>query len=191
MKKLTIAAIAMAFAGTAFAGDQDSADIHFAGEVQTNICTASLVGGGTSVQLDPTDVKTVSAATTDSVMKKDFAVSLDCTAQGSKDSISGASYDTVTGYLSPGNGTSINSSTPALDNTDVTAAGAQGVGFQVQNKDNGNAVQTFTSTDRVAKVIDTAAPMVFSYNVGYLNTGSGTVSGGLVAADAMFIATYQ
>lgn len=191
MKKLTIAAIAMAFAGTAFAGDQDSADIHFAGEVQTNICTASLLGGGTSVQLDPTDVKTVSAATTDSVMKKDFAISLDCTAQGSKDSISGASYDTVTGYLSPAKGTSINSSTPALDNTDVTATGAQGVGFQVQNKDASNAVQTFTSADRVAKVIDTAAPMVFSYNVGYLNTGSGTVSGGLVAADAMFIATYQ
>ncbi|MDA8516894.1 fimbrial protein [Citrobacter sp. Igbk 16] len=191
MKKLTIAAIAMAFAGTAFAGDQDSADIHFAGEVQTNICTASLLGGGTSVQLDPTDVKTVSAATTDSVMKKDFAVSLDCTAQGSKDAISGASYDTVTGYLSPGNGTSVNSSTPALDNTDVTAAGAQGVGFQVQNKDNGNAVQTFTSADRVSKVINTAAPMVFNYNVGYLNTGSGTVSGGLVAADAMFIAQYQ
>ena len=51
MKKFTIAAIAMAFAGSAFAGDQDSADIHFAGEVQTNICTAELLGGGTSVQL--------------------------------------------------------------------------------------------------------------------------------------------
>ncbi|MCU0186895.1 hypothetical protein [Citrobacter freundii] len=49
MKKFTIAAIAMAFAGSAFAGDQDSADIHFAGEVQTNICTAALLGGGTSV----------------------------------------------------------------------------------------------------------------------------------------------
>lgn len=191
MKKLTIAAIAMAFAGTAFAGDQDSADIHFAGEVQTNICTASLLGGGTSVQLDPTDVKTVSAATTDSVMKKDFAVSLDCTAQGSIDSIDGAGYNTVTGYLSPAKGTSINSNTSALDNTDVTATGAQGVGFQIQNKDNGNAVQTFTSADKVSKAIDTAAPMVFSYNVGYLNTGSGTVSGGLVAADAMFIAQYQ
>ena len=44
MKKFTIAAIAMAFAGSAFAGDQDSADIHFAGEVQTNICTAALLG---------------------------------------------------------------------------------------------------------------------------------------------------
>lgn len=32
MKKLTIAAIAMAFAGSAFAA-QDSAEIHFAGEV--------------------------------------------------------------------------------------------------------------------------------------------------------------
>lgn len=51
------------------------------------------------MQLDPTDVKTVSAATTDSVMKKDFTVSLDCTAQGSKDKITGASYATVTGYL--------------------------------------------------------------------------------------------
>ena len=44
MKKFTIAAIAMAFAGSVFAGDQDSADIHFAGEVQTNICTAALLG---------------------------------------------------------------------------------------------------------------------------------------------------
>ncbi|MBA7800069.1 fimbrial protein [Citrobacter sp. C348] len=190
MKKLTIAAIAMAFAGSAFAA-QDSAEIHFAGEVQTNICTASLLGGGTTVQLDPTDVKTVSSATTDSVMKKDFAVSLDCTAQGSKDAISGASYATVTGYLAPGNGTSINSSTPALDNTDVTAAGAQGVGFQVQNKDASNAVQTFTDVDQVAKVINTTTPMVFSYNVGYLKTGAAAVSGGLVAADAMFIAQYQ
>lgn len=59
----------------------------------------------------------------------------------------------------------------------------------VQNKDSSNAVQTFTTADRRAKVIDTAAPMLFNYNVGYLKTG--TVSGGLVAADAMFIATYQ
>lgn len=66
-------------------------------------------------------------------MKK-ISQSLDCTAQGSKDAISGASYATVTGYLAPGNGTSINSSTPALDNTDVTAAGAQGVGFQSKIK---------------------------------------------------------
>lgn len=58
-----------------------------------------------------------------------------------------------------------------------------------QNKDSSNAVQTFTTADRQAKVIDTAAPMLFNYNVGYLKTG--TVSGGLVAADAMFIATYQ
>lgn len=43
-EKFTIAAIAMAFAGSAFAGDQDSADIHFVGEVQTNICTAALLG---------------------------------------------------------------------------------------------------------------------------------------------------
>ncbi|RPH27498.1 type 1 fimbrial protein [Citrobacter youngae] len=189
MKKFTIAAIAMAFAGSAFAGDQDSADIHFAGEVQTNICTAELLGGGTSVQLDPTDVKTVTAATTDSVMKKDFTVSLDCTAQGAKDKITGASYATVTGYLAAAKGTAVNASTSALDNTDVSAAGAQGVGFQVQNKDSSNAVQTFTTADRQAKVIDTAAPMLFNYNVGYLKTG--TVSGGLVAADAMFIATYQ
>ena len=61
--------------------------------------------------------------------------------------------------------------------------------FPVQNKDSSNAVQTFTTADRQAKVIDTAAPMLFNYNVGYLKTG--TVSGGLVAADAMFIATYQ
>ncbi|WHW84464.1 hypothetical protein PXV97_04670 [Citrobacter freundii] len=103
--------------------------------------------------------------------------------------MTGASYATVTGYLAAAKGTAVNASTSALDNTDVSAAGAQGVGFQVQNKDSSNAVQTFTTADRQAKVIDTAAPMLFNYNVGYLKTG--TVSGGLVAADAMFIATYQ
>ncbi len=134
MKKIAIAAISMVFAGGVYAADQDSADIHFAGEVLGNICAASVVGSGNTVQLDPTDVKTVSTATTDSVMKKDFTIQLDCTAAGAADHITNAAYNTVTGYLTAAKGTVVNASTAALDNTNLTGTGAQGIGFQVRNK---------------------------------------------------------
>jgi len=190
MTKFTIAAIAMAFAGNAFAATgQDSADIKFEGEVLSNVCTAALVGGETSVKLEPTDVKTVSATTTDSVMKKDFTISLDCTSTGAQSNITDGSYTTVSAYLAPAKGTTVNATSPSLDNSDAT--GAQGVSLQIQNKDDSNAVQKFTSTDDgVSRTIKTDAAMLFNYNVGYLKTGA-TVSGGKVTADAMFIATYQ
>lgn len=139
------------------------------------------------MQLDPTDVKTVSAATTDSVMKK-TSQSLWIVRPGVPKTKLGASYATVTGYLAAAKEQRL---MPALLRwiTPTFLLRVRKGLVSVQNKDSSNAVQTFTTADRRAKVIDTAAPMLFNYNVGYLKIS--TVSGGLVAADAMFIATYQ
>ena len=59
--KMLLVAMGVVFAGSAMAAGpyQDSTDIHFSGEVQTNLCSVGVPGGAT-VTLDPTDVGQVS-----------------------------------------------------------------------------------------------------------------------------------
>jgi|GEM_PF-2640510 len=188
--KMLLVAMGVVFAGSAMAAGpyQDSTDIHFSGEVQTNLCDVNVTGGST-VTLDPTDVGQVSNQSgTTPVAQKAFTVVVDCSAQGQ--TITDNALSTMTGYLTAAAGTEVDAATTSLKNTD--ASGAQNVGLGVLSTDNGNKLQTFTSADKYAQALTASDNKYnFNYKVGYMKLAGGGVTAGAVAADTTFIVDYQ
>lgn len=187
--KMLLVAMGVVFAGSAMAAGpyQDSTDIHFSGEVQTNLCAVGVPGGAT-VTLDPTDVGQVSRQSgTTPVAQKAFTIVVDCSEQGSTITDNGLS--TMTGYLTAAAGTEVDAATTSLKNNDAT--GAQNVGLGVLSTDDGNKLQTFTSADKYAQALTASDNKYnFNYKVGYMKLASG-VTAGAVAADTTFIVDYQ
>lgn len=185
--KILLAAMGLVFAGSAMAAGpyQDNADIHFAGEVLTNLCAVN-VDGGSTVTLDPTNASAVEGQAGNSLInEKPFSITVDCS--GATTTITSEGLATMTGYLTAASGTEVDAATQALKNTDTT--GAQNVGFGV--KDDADKLQTFTIADRVAKPLTASDNKYkFDYKVGYMKVATG-VTPGLVAADSTFVVNYQ
>lgn len=187
--KVLLAAIGLVFAGSALAASSynDSADIHFAGEVLANLCAVD-VDGGSTVTLDPTNAKAVEDQSGSALLnEKAFSINVDCS--GATTAITDDGLTTMTGYLTAASGTEVDAATRALKNTDISAAGAVNVGFGV--KDDTDKLQTFTSADKIAKPLTASDNKYkFDYKVGYMKVAS-NVTPGLVAADSTFIVDYQ
>ncbi|ATF48231.1 fimbrial protein [Citrobacter werkmanii] len=187
--KVLLAAMGLVFAGSALAAGpyNDSTDIHFAGEVYSNLCAVD-VDGGSTVTLDPTNAKAVEGQSGSALLnEKVFSINVDCS--GATTAITDEGFTTMTGYLTAASGTEVDAATQALKNTDVSAAGAVNVGFGV--KDNTDKLQTFTSADIVAKPLTAGDNKYkFDYKVGYMKVASG-VTAGKVAADSTFMVNYQ
>lgn len=184
--KVLLAAMGLVFAGSAMATDYgDNADIHFAGEVLTNLCAVN-VNGGSTVTLDPSNVKAIEMQSGSNLInEKPFTITVDCS--DGAPIIAGEGLKTMRGYLTPASGTEVDAATQALKNTDTT--GAQNVGFGVLNSS--NELQTFTEADVDSRAFKTGVnKYTFDYKVGYMKVADG-VTPGLVAADSTFVVDYQ
>lgn len=185
--KVLLAAMGLVFAGSAMAASsyQDDTNIHFAGEVLTNLCVVG-VNGGNTVTLDPSNVSAIDAQSGSNLInEKPFTITVDCS--DGAETITGEGLKTMRGYLTAASGTEVDATTLALKNTDTT--GAQNVGFGVLNSN--NELQTFTEADVDSRAFKSGVnKYTFDYKVGYMKVADG-VTPGLVAADSTFIVDYQ
>jgi major type 1 subunit fimbrin (pilin) len=172
---------ALLIAGAAFqaqAAGSDSANIDFSGNITSSTCDVSIDGISASkeVKLPDITVSAMQAAVSSPAMKTKFQITVkNCATEPAGGKVKGQ-FSTTGNY---------NSTSKALLNA---AAGDKDAGFQVEDTATSTIID-FTSATPQSEADDTTNG-VFNYTVGYIYSGSGTPTVGVVKANTTFVTTY-
>lgn len=177
-----LSAVALLVAGATFqaqAAGSDSANIDFTGNITASTCTVSIDGGSASKEVKLPDITAASmqSAVSSAAMKTKFKITVK--------SCNPAPTGKVKGQFSTSG--NYNSTSKALLNT---AAGDKDAGFQVEDTATSTIIDFTSATPQSEATYDTTNGAEFNYTVGYIYSGSGTPTVGVVKANTTFVTTY-
>ena len=178
-----LSAVALLVAGATFqaqAAGSDSANIDFSGNITSSTCDVSIDGISASkeVKLPDITVPAMQAAVSSPAMKTKFQITVkNCATEPAGGKVKGQ-FSTTGNY---------NSTSKALLNA---AAGDKDAGFQVEDTATSTIFDFTSATPQSEATYDTTNGAVFNYTVGYIYSGSGTPTVGVVKANTTFVTTY-